>query len=186
MKLKIQWLLVAVSLLWGGAQGAVLEVQPSVTTVQLDDPFEVTVELDDAFDLAGFQFTLVYDATHLEALYLTSGDLFGVDGYSVDQSLGNGQARLSEITLAFDGIDVDAPTPLGTLGFRAVAPGTALLELTDVVLSDSLGGSLPVDLQNGEVSIQGNPVPEASLPLLMGVAGLLLVRRFRRKPISAR
>ncbi|PID43128.1 MAG: hypothetical protein CSB48_07085 [Proteobacteria bacterium] len=148
--------------------------------------FDVDILIDDATDLAGFEFDLNFDSAVLSANSVTSGDIFGLDTFLIDDTISAGSVSFSEMTFALSGLDVTTPTVLATISFDTLAAGTSLLNLTDVVLSDSLAYSiLPVTNSGGVLTVTGggsNSVPEpATLFLLFG--GLIGIVGLGRKKV---
>ena len=154
-------------------------------SVQVGDTFSVNIVLDEAFDLGGFSLSLGYDGALLDGLSVTSGGVFGADTFPLASSIDGGVASLSEITLAFSGIDIFAPAALVMMDFQAVATGLADLSLIDngdTLLSDSLGQAIAIDGFVGTgVQILGATV---SSPAPLSMLALYLVLTFRSSYLS--
>ncbi len=181
----VQGATLAVDMVPGGALDASLGVETG-------DGFDVDVLVQDVLDLAAFQFDLTFDAALLTATSVTSGDIFGLDTFPIDDSIGAGAVSFAEISLGAFGVDVPGSTLLARIHFTALAAGVAVLDLGGSILGDSLGG--PIDVlgeADGSLTIRQPPgnVPEPSVALLSLLAACGLgfrSRRGRRGAVASR
>lgn len=167
----------AVSLTVDAVSG--LPIDASVTLSQ-GDAFNLNVYVNDVLDLAGFQFELSFDPAVLAATTITSGDLFGVDTFLIDDTILAGLVSFSEISLGLTGLDLSTQTLLGTISFDAIAVGATTLTLGNALLTNSFAAEItPVDLIGATATVTANstvPIPPSALLLSAGLAVLTLVR----------
>ncbi len=136
--------------------------------------FDVDIVLNDAIDFAGFEFNMGFDSTILSATSITSGNVFGVDTFTLDDTISSSNISFSEASLALTGLNINTPTVIASFSFSALASGTSNLSLANVILSDSFGLELiPVNLASGAVTVV--PVPAAFWLFFTGMIGMLRV-----------
>ena len=135
--------------------------------------FEIDVLIQDVTDLAGFQFDLTFDPAILAATAITSGDIFGMDGFLITSTIGAGTLSFAEVSVGL-GLDIGAtPDPLATIAFDALAAGTSALTLGNLVLSDSFAMDItPVIVVDGQAMVTAAPLPGTLALLLAGLVGI--------------
>jgi hypothetical protein len=145
------------------------------------DSFNLDILINDVFDLAGFQFELMFDSSILTATSITSGDLFGLDTFLIDDSISAGLVSFAEVSLALFGQDINANTKVASISFDVIGAGVTPLNFMNVVLSDSFGDEISaVQLSNAQLTSQvvqvpdPNPVPApaSALLLILGLGGI--------------
>lgn len=153
--------LISVDMVPGGSIDSSLSL-PSGST------FDVDIVINDALDLAGFEFVLGFDSSVLSATSISSGDIFGLDTFLIDDTINANSVSFSETTFAF-GLDINTPTVLATISFDAPVVGASDLSLNNVLLSDSFAfGITPVTIADGDITVTGtSTVPEPSVLLLL-------------------
>ena len=138
--------------------------------------FDINVLVDEAVDFAGFEFGLGFDSAFLTATSITSGDIFGLDTFLVDDTISEGSVLFSEITWADVGLDINSSTVLATISFAVKSEGASDVLLTNILLSDSLGFDIsPVTVANGAVSAV--PAPAAFWLFFSGLVGVISLRK---------
>ncbi len=161
-----------------GASGGAIDNNVGVT---VGDSFAVDVLVQDVNDFAGFQFSFGFDPAILTATAVTSGNIFGLDTFPIDDTIGANFVSFSETTFALSGLDIVGPSLLATISFDAIAAGVSALSLGNVIFSDSSGFNiLPITINEAVATVSapvGVPEP-ASLFLLL--TGLLLFVAMRR------
>jgi len=145
--------------------------------------FDVDIVIDNVIDIAGFEFILGFDSTVLSATSITSGDIFGLDTFLLDDTITANSVSFSELTLDIFGLDINLPTVLATISFDAIAAGTSDLLLSNIFLSDSLAFEItPVIIADGTITITStgtSTVPEPSVLWLLffGLIGGVAINR---------
>ncbi len=154
----------------GAAQQTTVRLETPGGKVKLEDPaFTVSVVIDDVVNLAGFQFSLEFDPTVLEATAVQEGPFLGSSGREVmcgGTEIAAGSARLLCVsvgaTVSQGGVaGPDGGGVLAVVEFIAVGEGETSLGLRDVKLVEA------------EVDESGAPVgiPAATLDGVVTVAG---------------
>jgi hypothetical protein len=183
---------IACILLWDVPSDAVvIDFVPSSQTVPLGADAAVDLVISGLGDftapsLGAFDLDLTYDASVLSAASVTLTSFLGDAIQGADLST-PGFIDLFVISL-LSPLELDALQPesfvLATLSFDAIALGTSLLALTQVVAGDAFGADLGATAGSGSITVTSSqtPVPEPSLIgfLLMGALGLALRRRRSR------
>ncbi|NOR70816.1 MAG: hypothetical protein GQ532_14180 [Methylomarinum sp.] len=140
----------------------------------------IDIILNNTLDLSGFEFDLEFDNSIMSATSIVSGDIFGLDTFSLENQINSNSIGFSETTLAFVGLDVLLPTILATISFDVIDIGAGVLNLENVILSDSFGleiGSVSLNSAN-LIAESTSSVPEPSIFWLFsaGLLGVLSVR----------
>lgn len=168
------YILIGLLMLAEGLVGATISISPASPVVNLGDPVTVNLVLDaTAQDLYGYQFSLGFDPTVLQAVSVTDGGLLGLTGNFSGGTVDNTAGTL---TLVFDFLNgsvpgVAGPGTLASVGFQAIGVGVSTVDFLptgDLVLSDSLGLELQSNGVGAQVQVVGAEIPEpASLGFLM-------------------
>jgi hypothetical protein len=183
--------LVALAFLIGVAPAAhavTLVLSPSTQSVGVGNSVSVDILISGLGDgvapsLGGFDLEVSFDPS---ILVLTGATLNAPLGASAQfsfevQSTATGAVASLFALSALSGPELDAlqgdEFNVATLVFSTLAPGTSALVFGNVVLTNSVGGSLPLDVAfNGEIVV---PEPSTSIGVGLGLAALALVRRRR-------
>ncbi len=165
--------------------GVDLSIEPSADAVHAGEILMVDITasgLDDD-DLAGFNLVLNFDPNVLEFQSYTLGaeltdPVFGQEDLSDTGGVATGTLGLGEVSWLIDFSAQPDAFVLASASFAPLASGTSLLTLSDVELSDDLGGILQLGtLGDARVSV---PVPGNLLLLPIGL-GLFGLQRMRRR-----
>lgn len=146
-------------------------LQPSTSTVTLADSLTISVNVVGVADLYAFQFDAGFDPTILSAMSVTEGNLFA--GLSVFFSPGSVDNAAGTITFVADSLSgpgpgVTADGSLAKILFHTTGAGTAVLNLSNIILLNSNLGDIAVETAGATVAVTN--VPEPSYPLLVAVA----------------
>jgi len=155
--------IVAIAALCAVAQTAlaapVVSVEPSYQNILQGENFTVNITVDPAgTEVMGASYHLYFNNALLNGTKQEKGDFLSQDGAStmeVANEINNtlGIAKYGEMRIGVD-YGVTTPGVLATITFKAMEPGTCSLNLSEVVLSDPVGGEIkPVLLNNGTVKI---------------------------------
>ena len=155
-------LLFTIAFITMSAQAApVISVEPSHQNVLQGDIFTVNITVDPAGDeVGGAQYDLYFSNMLLNATDQVSGDFLSHDGAStmvVTNEINNtiGLVGYCEIRMGEEHGVLD-PGILATITFKAMEPGTSNLTLSNIIISDPLGGKIPdVLINDGTVRING-------------------------------
>jgi len=144
------------------------------------------IYVDGLADFAGFDFYLIYNNTNLSAQTLTSGSIFGTDTFSFANTISPGSIHfaeaLSDTSLATSGLNITAPTLLGTVQFKALNINASIpVDITNPQIYSFDGTSLAGNLQGAKVIVTAAAVPLPASALLIG-PGLLAMFGYRKKP----
>ncbi|MCH8066667.1 MAG: hypothetical protein IIC90_12725 [Chloroflexi bacterium] len=163
-----------------GAQAqpsTVVRVSPAIRTVSAGTDIDVNIFIDDVAVLGAYEFELAFPPNILGFLSVTNGPFLGSTGRSVicqPRQFGAGSVRF--------GCSTEAPPPpdgptgsglLATVRLSTFSCDSGALNLVRVVLSDTLGTSIPTNVQNGSITVTcvdtPTPVPTAT-PTLTATA----------------
>ena len=149
--------------------------------------FDANIFIDAIPDLGGFDLSLTFNSVRLSAVSFDSASIFGVgDTETLFNTIAPGAVRLSEaISLSStltQGLNITAPTLLGTVHFKALStvalsPIDFLVNNDTPILSTFDGTSVLGSKQNAFVTIKpaaAVPLPAAALsfaPALLAVFG---------------
>lgn len=167
----------------------ILSLDPVSSQVAVGSFFDVYFDISGVNDLYSFQFDISYDPTVLSARNIMEGDFLPAGGATlfIPGAIDNmtGTISFTADLLFGQASGVSGVGHLAEIEFQALAPGTSLLTLSNLVFLDSnLADIYPSDICNGTVTVNGgaSPVPESSTILLCG-AGLagLGAYRFRTR-----
>jgi hypothetical protein len=167
-----------------------LSLSSAPASVAVGDTFSIDVNISDIADLFAWQFdvgfapALVSGQSMTEGAFLSSGgSTFFIDG-ATDNTLGTIGGTASSLLSAVSGVSGDGV--LASFAFSAVAEGTALFSLSNVILLDSVFGDLQAALVGLSLTIgpKAEPpvgVPEPSVLALFMAGALVLVLSRRRQ-----
>jgi hypothetical protein len=158
----------------------------------------VAVNVADVANLAGYGFSLTYNASLLHFTGFTGGAFLGSGGADTDQGVVDVNDAAGMIGYAYGVTDVGGVSGAGTLGwfnFQALSAGTSAINLADVLLvssindADGFGLTIPTTVTNGSVTVQApvtppsGDVPEPASWMLMGV-GMVAAGALRRRRVG--
>lgn len=176
-------------------------VNATPATVAPGSSVRVAVDVADVANLAGYGFSLTYNASLLHFTGFTGGAFLGSGGAPSDQGVTGVDEMAGTIGYAYGLIttELTGVTGSGTLGwfnFEAVSAGTSAISLADVLLvssnndADGFGIPIATSVANGSVTVQApvtpptGDVPEPASWMLIG-AGLVAAGALRRRRVGA-
>lgn len=182
--------LLALALMGSSAQAAVLTIDmpgdnlPFTTTVGAF--FDANVYINSIADFGGFDLSVSYSTTKLQAVSLTSAYVFGeTETETLASDITPGLVHFAE-AISFEssldaGLAINAPTLLGTVRFKALNTGiNNLVDIFNPVISSFSGDPVGGTKQGAFVTINQAPVPLPASLYLFGSA-LLAGFRLRKK-----
>ncbi len=140
-------------LLWDITPVVSSPTQVSVSPAKVQAPAigeHLTLSLDiaEGQDVAGYQATVHYDNTVLTFVESTTGDFLSANAYSAPTVVDGNTVRLAATSF---GERSDGDGTLATITFEVIARKASTVTLSDVLLTDSLGGSTVPQLTGAEV-----------------------------------
>ena len=151
-----------------------------LAAAQSSSGFDLTVSARDVVDLYGYQFTLNFDPSLLgasgtaEGSFLRNAGSFFSPG-SVDAVAGTISFVAGTLLGPVGG--VSGSGPLATFSFDVQRAGLARFSLTDVMVVDSTGAEIGVDVRGLVTAV---PEPASYLMFAVGLAAVLGGRGLRR------
>jgi hypothetical protein len=131
-----------------------VNVVPSNQLVDPEESFTVQITVDPGEPIAGAQADILFDPTLLTATGVTDGGMFDM-WVSSQLEIDNINGEIRNI-LAFDLGSVTSPGVFAEISFTAkTLPGDSPVNLSNVIIGNPLGESIPVILSNGSVEITG-------------------------------
>lgn len=139
-----------------------ISIEPSNPKVSPGDTFTVNITINpDGVGIGGAQYDLYFDNNLLNATSQTQGTFLSQDGAStmevtntINNTLGKidyGESRKGDPDVIGG---ITTPGVLATITFKAIKPGTSTLNLSNVILSNPVGGQIPdVSVINGTCDI---------------------------------
>jgi hypothetical protein len=159
---------------------------PAATTP--GSKISVAVSVSDVSNLAGYNFSLGFDANILKFTDYSAGNFLGSTGLDTDQGYAGLEPGLvsfayGTLVSTFDGVSGTGGV-LGYFTFETLAEGVSALTLSDVLLfqADADFTEIVADVVNGSVSVAAasGDVPEPASLALVGI-GALAVGALRRR-----
>ena len=141
-------------------------IEPTQSTVTVGESFNVSVMIDEASDLSGFEFSLLYITTIVTVDNVTVGDFLGSTGRTVSPvgpTIDNQAGRVSFGAWTLG----SAPGPNGT-GVLAIVTlttqgvGISPLDLQDVMVLDTAGGSQEATVEDGSAVVEPALTPTST------------------------
>ncbi len=148
------------------AQGATGRIVPSAASVPAGDEVALTLRVDGVTDLAGFQVGLTWDAALLALEEVAPGDWLATSGRQVETV----PPRVTERSLDFLVYTLppapDDPRPgvdgggvLATARFRTRAPGQAIVNLRQLLLTTTANAPILAEVEGATFDIVAAPTP---------------------------
>jgi hypothetical protein len=169
-------------------------VEPASKVVGVGETFTVDIVVDPDADIGGAQFSLSFDPSVVTANDVTEGNLLSQGGAStffISGIIDNAAGTITGVFGAITAIDetVSQPGIFATISFTAGAVvGTSALDLTNMIVGDSQGQAVDIEVTDGSVTVTGaahhiGKAAIVAISIAVGAAiivGIVLLVRRRR------
>jgi hypothetical protein len=146
-------------------QTAIVKIDPASQTVDPGGTLSVMVRIENVVNLGAFQFELTYDPAYVAATSVALGPFLGSTGRSVGE-VGPMYAT-GVVTYGAYSFGVN-PGPSGdgvlaTITLQATTSvGTSALHLQNVLVTDTSGGSISANTEDGDVTVGVTQTPSVT------------------------
>lgn len=154
-------------------------VDPASSNVGMGDTFTVDIYVNPDTAIAGAQFNLSFDASVMVANGVTEGDLLSQGGAATvftPGTIDDGAGTITGVAGAIvtPGESVSQSGTFATVSFTAGRTGgTSTLDLSNVILADNNGQSVPITVSHGSATVC--PDWDVNLDLSVNVLDMTLV-----------
>ncbi len=141
-------------------------ITPQIQTYTMDDQFTINITITPHTPLAGAQFNLHFNPSHLTINTIKEGNLFNqknAETFFTYDTLDNTQGLLEGVAcvITTPGQSVTQPGVLATITGRITCTDVITnLTLSNVIVGDPHGISLPVGIHNGTIILKNNTPPD--------------------------
>ena len=142
--------------------GPVIKVEPSVSSIQVNNTGRVPVQIGNIADLVAYEVHLSFDANVLEVIELNDGGFIESD-FVIQNTFDNATGTIDYAVAQINRPPANGSGTLFEIVFRAEASGQSPIRFREtqavpagVLLSDSNGVAIQVSLINGNVNVS-NP-----------------------------
>ncbi|WP_167879539.1 PGF-pre-PGF domain-containing protein [Methanococcoides sp. NM1] len=131
---------------------------PISQTVEVGDTFTISVFVSPDRPIAGMQFDLIFDRSLVNVRSVTEGDLLNQKGAFVffdSGNIANSQGRVDSVYgLLIDKTTVTSSGTFAIISLSSIDSGVCNFKLSNVVVSDSNGNAIPINVVNSNVVIK--------------------------------
>ncbi len=169
---------------FGPAMGAGVVTASATPDPAALGPVVLNIVLTGGVDVYGWQFTLNFDPSLLQAVGVTEGSFLSAgggtffDGGTIDNTGGHISFAADTLLSAVPGVSGNGV--LASIQFNAIAAGSAALSFGDVLMLDSNLADISVQWIDRSLTVGVVPEPAAGWLLAAGLAGVALARRRSR------
>ena len=140
--------------------GPVVTVEPSISSLQVNNTERVAVTVENIADLTAFETHLSFDANILEVIKLDNGGFIAAD-FIAQNTFDNAAGTIDYAVAQIDHPPANGSGTLFEIVFRAKAPGKSIILFRETpaapagaLFSDSNGMAIQVSLINGSVNVK--------------------------------
>ena len=149
-------------------------VFPQTTPIAVGERLNVDIQIADVQGVVGYELTVGFDPTVLRYIGGGNADYLPEGAFALTPIVLNNTVYIAATSVI--GAASANEGRLATLTFEVVAARASTLQLRDVILSDSLGMSLPVTTRGGRIeTIQSLPIGDVNEDRKVNILDLTLV-----------
>ena len=142
--------------------------------ITVGERVDVDIQIADAQDVVGYELTVGFDPTVFRYIDGSNGDYLPAGAFALSPVVSNGSAYIAATSVT--GAAAASEGRLATLTFEVLAAKESTIRLRDVILSDSVGMSLPVSTRDGRVeTIQLFSIADVNMDRKVNILDLTLV-----------
>lgn len=135
-----------------------VSISPSTQQIDEGQNFVISVYVEPDAPVSGAQFNLQFDSSLVNVVSITEGDLLNQDGASTIFSSGtidNSQGTITDVyALILGKSNVTSSGIFANIDLVALnKSGTCTFEMSNVIISNSAGQSLPITVSNGNADV---------------------------------
>lgn len=137
--------------------GPVITIEPSVSSLQINNTTRASVKVENIADLTAFEVHLAFDANALEVIQLNDGGFIKAD-FVIQNTFDNAAGTIDYAVAQIDHPPVNGSGTLFEIVFRAKAQGQSPIRFRETqaapagaLFSDSNGMAIQVSLINGSM-----------------------------------
>jgi len=151
-------IIVSTSLIGIASAQTLVSISPSTQQIDEGQNFVISIYVEPDAPASGAQFNLQFDSSLVNVVSVTEGDLFNQDGANTffrSGTIDNSQGTITDVyALIFGKSNVTSSGIFANIDLVALnKSGTSAFELSNVVISNSEGQSLPIAAINGNADI---------------------------------
>ena len=142
----------------GNGSETQIGIEPQTITVPADSDFILNITINPSQDIAGAQCNIQFDPNLLSVVHVEDGGMFDF-WFDLKLSWDNATGVITNIS-AFDFGAVNTPGIFAKITFHAKTnEGTTSINLNNVLISDTGGSPVTIDIINGSVTIEAGDMP---------------------------
>lgn len=146
-------------LVYTASAATIVSISPSTQSVEEGQDFTISIYVEPDAPISGAQFNLLFDSSLVSVNSISEGNLFNQEGdstlFNTAASIDNSEGIVSNVFgLIIGKNNITTPGVFSTIDLTAAnISGICTFELSDVIISNSAGYSLPTIVQNGNAAI---------------------------------
>ena len=121
----------------------------------VDGNFDVTIDIENVNDLDSGQFDIYFDPAAVKVISISNGTINEKTIPADSQELSANTIRVLFNLPGIDGISGSGSGSLATIHFETIVPGDCVMEMSDVLLVDTMARKIPTN-QNDIESTAGS------------------------------
>ena len=151
-------IIVITSLIGVVSAQTLVSISPSTQQIDEGQNFTIIVYVEPDAPASGAQFNLQFDSSLVNVISVTEGNLFNQDGATtifISNNIDNSQGTVADVRAFILGkSNITTPGIFANINMVALdKSGTSAFELSNVIISNSEGHSLPITVSNGNADV---------------------------------